>query len=70
MRRVLFGFAALGAVACSGCAYVTATPAVQGRAYVVRNSYTGSTLWNCDASGGQPVCYQTQQQSLPPGTNK
>lgn len=71
MRRMLLGFAALGAlVGSSGCMYATATQAVQGRAYVVRNAFTTSDFWNCDATTGEPVCYQTQKQNLPPGTNK
>lgn len=71
MRRMLLSFAALGALAGgSGCMYTMATPAVQGRAYVVRNAFTTSDFWNCDATSGEPVCYQTQKQNLPPGTNK
>jgi len=71
MRRILIGLAALGGLcAAPGCMYASATPAVQGRAYVVRNSFVGSDFWNCDATSGEPVCYQTQKQNLPPGTNK
>jgi len=71
MRRILIGFAALsGLVAASGCMYTVATPAVQGRAYVVRNAFTTSDFWNCDATSGEPVCYQTNRVVLPAGTNK
>jgi hypothetical protein len=54
----------------AGCTFVTATPAVQGRTYVVRANMGGSDFWNCDATSGEPVCYQTQKVVLPPGTNK
>jgi hypothetical protein len=54
----------------SGCQYIAATPAVQGRAYVVRNAFVTSDFWNCDATSGEPVCYQTNRVVLPPGTNK
>jgi hypothetical protein len=71
MRRLLMGFAALGALSSlSGCMYMVATPSVQGRAFVVRNAMVSSDFWNCDATAGDPVCYQTQKANLPPGTNK
>jgi hypothetical protein len=71
MRRIVISFAALGGLwAASGCLYTVATPAVQGRAYVVRGAFVTSDFWNCDATSGEPVCYQTQKQNLPPGTNK
>ena len=71
MRRILLAAAALGGLsAASGCMYTTVTPAVQGRTYVTRASIGGSDFWNCDATSGEPVCYQTQKVTLPPGTNK
>ncbi len=71
MRRIVIGFAALGALwGASGCMYMVATPAVQGRAYVVRNAFTTSDFWNCDATSGEPVCYQTNRVLQPAGTNK
>ncbi len=71
MRRILIGFTALaGLWAAAGCQYMWATPAVQGRAFVVRNAFVTSDFWNCDATSGEPVCYQTQKVNLPPGTNK
>ena len=71
MRRIMIRFAALsGLWMASGCMYTVATPAVQGRAYVVRNAVTTSDFWNCDATSGEPVCYQTNRVTLPPGTNK
>jgi hypothetical protein len=58
---------ALGALAAvsGGCTYLSATPSVQGRAYVVRNEAFSSTFWNCDATGGEPVCYQTKKAYTP-----
>ena len=71
MRRFLLAVAALGGLgAASGCTYLTATPAVQGRAYVVKSSVSGGDFWNCDATSGEPVCYQTQKLNLPAGANK
>jgi hypothetical protein len=53
----------VGALASSaGCTYIAATPSVQGKAYVVRNEYVSSSYWNCDATSGEPVCYQTKKQ--------
>jgi hypothetical protein len=49
-----------------GCTYLSATPSVQGHAYVVRNEYISSSYWNCDALSGEPICYQTKKQPLPP----
>ena len=51
-------FAALS----TGCTYLATVPSVQGRAYVVRNEYVSSSFWNCDATSGEPVCYQTKKQ--------
>lgn len=45
-----------------GCTYLAATPSVQGRAYVIRNEYVSSSYWNCDATSGEPTCYQTKKQ--------
>jgi hypothetical protein len=71
MRRIIGSFIGLaGLWAASGCMYMHATPAVQGRAYVVRNAFVTSDFWNCDATAGEPVCYQTNRVTLPPGTNK
>jgi hypothetical protein len=59
--RWLLAATALLAVS-GGCTYIAATPSVQGRAYVIRNEYVSSSFWNCDATGGEPVCYQTKKQ--------
>ena len=63
MRKalVLLGFLSSG-----GCTYLSATPSVQGRAFVVRNEYVSSSYWNCDATSGEPVCYQTRKKFQPP----
>ncbi len=50
-------------VGASGCTvYTIATPSVQGRAFIVRD---GSSFWNCDATSGAPICYQTKRQFTP-----
>jgi hypothetical protein len=65
MARLL-GVAAwvLSSLMSSGCAYVTAVPSVHGRAFVVKASPFGSSMWNCDASHGWPVCYRTTKVPL------
>jgi hypothetical protein len=70
MRKHFRSLAVLAAVGASGCTYIVATPAVQGRAYVVRNAFVTSDFWNCDATSGEPTCYQTAKAPLPAGTNK
>jgi hypothetical protein len=71
MRRIVIGFAVLGGVlTATGCQYMHATTSVQGRAYMVRNAFVTSDFWNCDATSGEPVCYQTNRVVLPAGTNK
>ncbi len=58
---ILMGFLCSG-----GCTYLAATPSVQGRAFVIRNEYVSSSYWNCDATSGEPVCYQTRKHFQPP----
>ena len=48
----------------SGCIYVTAVKSTQGKAYVVKGSPFGSTLWNCDATSGEPTCYRVVEVPL------
>jgi hypothetical protein len=51
--------------------YAYATPAIQGRAYVVRQSFTGGSFWNCDATSGEPTCYEVNKQvAAAPPANK
>lgn len=59
LKRLLF-LGLIGALA-PACTYLTAAPSVQGRAYVIRNEYTSSSYWNCDATSGTPTCYQTKK---------
>ena len=65
--KKLIGLGALAtmAMAFGGCTYIATTPSVQGRAFVTRNAYISSDYWNCDATSGEPVCYQTKKQYLP-----
>jgi hypothetical protein len=46
----------------AGCTFLTAAQTVQGKAYLIRNEYISSSFWNCEAPGGEPVCYQTKKQ--------
>jgi hypothetical protein len=67
MRKLVgLGVLAVTAFTFGGCAFTTATPSVQGRAYVVRSNVGGSDFWNCDATSGEPVCYQTKKKYAPP----
>lgn len=57
MRKLLLVVAAASSL--TGCVGTTATPAVQGKAYVVSGSIFGTTTYNCDSDGGnQPKCWQ------------
>ena len=49
----------------SGCITHRATPAVQGKAYVVSGSIFGTKVYNCDASGPQPECWQVVEEKRP-----
>lgn len=62
MRKLLLAATILvsGAMS-SGCLYAVAAPTVKGRAFVIRNEFVGSSFWNCDATSGAPVCYQTKK---------
>jgi hypothetical protein len=59
MTKGLLSLTLLCALGSSGCLYVTAAQSVKGRAWVVRSELVGSSFWNCDATNGDPVCYQT-----------
>ena len=67
-HRSKYGVLAAMAMMFSGCTYMAATPSVQGKAYVVRNAMYASDFWNCDATAGDPVCYQTKKKYLPAGS--
>ncbi len=45
----------------TGCVGFTATPAVQGKAYVVDGNVFGSSMYNCEVNNGEPVCYEVEQ---------
>lgn len=67
MKRLIgLGVLAATALTFGGCTYIAVTPSVQGRAYIVRNGAGSSDYWNCDATSGEPVCYQTKKKYLPP----
>ena len=70
MKRLIgLGVVAMAAITFGGCAasYMTAVPSVQGRTYVIRN---GQEMWNCDATSGEPVCYQTKKVYQPVAAKK
>lgn len=45
----------------SGCMYATSAHATKGRVFVVKQSFLSSTFWNCDATKGDPTCYEVKQ---------
>jgi hypothetical protein len=50
------------AMTASGCTtYSAAIKSHQGKAYLVKTQLSGSTLWNCDATSGEPVCYRVTE---------
>jgi hypothetical protein len=62
MRRLsLGGIAVLLLWTGTGCVGTTATPAVHGKAYVVSGSVFGTSTWNCDENGGEPVCWEVEE---------
>ena len=63
-KTILAGLLLLGAVG-TGCVYTTASESVQGRAWVMKNTPFGSSVWHCDASAGEPTC--TQVSNAPAG---
>ncbi len=64
MRTLLKATGLAAALAASGCTYLTATPSVAGHAYVVRVAMGASSFWNCDATSGEPTCYETKKEPL------
>jgi uncharacterized protein YceK len=63
MRRLILCLALLAAPALTGCAtYYTATPAGQGKAYVVRMGALGGNMMICDATSGKPVCGEVEER--------
>jgi hypothetical protein len=60
MRTLLFLAIATLALGSSGCVAATAVESVQGKAFVVKGTVFGTSLWNCEAAGAQPVCYEVE----------
>lgn len=50
----------LGVLSASGCVYVTASPSVNGKAFVVQKKLLQSSFWNCDATGDTPTCWEVK----------
>jgi len=62
MRKYLvFGAALLGLLT-SGCVTRTAYPAKQGKAWIVDGTVFGTSMYNCEAPNGKPVCYEVIQE--------
>ena len=61
MRTLFLLAIATLALGSSGCVAATAVESVQGKAFVVKGTVFGTSLWNCDATGPQPVCYEVEQ---------
>ena len=64
MRRLVCLIFAAGALMTTGCIGVTATPAVQGKAYVVDGSFFGTSMYNCEVQNGDPICWEVEQVEL------
>ena len=60
--RSLLGLA-LMALLGTGCIGTTAAQSVNGKAFVVRGSFLGTSVYNCDATGPKPVCYEVVEES-------
>ncbi len=61
MRRKVWLLIAGALLLTTGCVGMTATPAVQGKAWVVDGSIFGSSMYHCEANGGEPVCWEVEQ---------
>jgi hypothetical protein len=48
-----------------GCVGTTATPAQHGKAYVVLGSLFSSNMYHCDATDGEPECWEVVEKELP-----
>jgi hypothetical protein len=49
----------------AGCVTSTAAQSVNGKAFVVNGSiFQGTSVFNCDATGDKPVCYQVTEEPL------
>jgi hypothetical protein len=61
--RAMFLFAAL-ALSASGCMHIVAVPSIQGKSFVVKTTPFGGSMWNCDATAGDPTCYKVTEVPL------
>jgi hypothetical protein len=61
MRHMVCLILSTVALMATGCVGMTATPAVQGKAYVVKGSMFGTSMYNCEARNGEPVCWEVEQ---------
>lgn len=61
MRRLVCMILAVAALMATGCIGMTATPAVQGKAYVVDGSMFGTSMYNCEVRNGEPTCWEVEQ---------
>ena len=48
----------------AGCITTTAAQSVNGKAFVVHGGFQGTNVYNCEASGDKPVCYQVNEEPL------
>ncbi len=62
MRYVLILSALLALIASTGCIGYTLVRGQQGKAYVVKGHIFGTSVWNCEATGGKPKCYKVIKQ--------
>jgi hypothetical protein len=62
MRYLLILAALLGLMVSTGCIGSTLVQGQQGKAYVVNGSIFGTSVWNCEATGGKPKCYKVIKQ--------
>ncbi|MFH1132851.1 MAG: hypothetical protein V1754_16070 [Pseudomonadota bacterium] len=62
--RVFLAAMSLGLLVVSsvGCSYITVERGQQGKAWVVKSTPFGSTMWNCDASDGEPKCHKVSKK--------
>ncbi len=61
MRRLVCLILSTAALMTTGCIGATATPAVQGKAYIVEGNMFGTSMYNCEARNGEPVCWEVEQ---------
>lgn len=58
MRYLLICGALLALIVTSGCTYAMKVQGTEGKAWLVKSTPFGTTLWNCEAAGGKPKCYK------------